>query len=189
MMPVLANAQKKIHVDTDESKIIWAAKKPTGEHKGYIKLSGGELVVDSNQVKGGSFTIDMKSITDVDLDDKANNEKLTADLKSPNFFDAQRYPDSKFVITDVKSVDNSDKTERKATHRVEGDLTIKGVTHKVAFDASINLLNGKFTASTPPFEIDRTDWGLDYQSKSSSPALKDEYIYDDVTMQVEVVSE
>jgi hypothetical protein len=63
------------------------------------------------------------------------------------------------------------------------------VTHKISFDASINLLNGKFTASTPAFPIDRTEWGLNYQSKSASKDTKDEYLYDDVAMQIEVVSE
>jgi polyisoprenoid-binding protein YceI len=187
--PLLASAQKAIQVDTGESRINWIAKKPTGEHRGYLKLSGGELLVDSNQIKGGSFIIDMKSVTDVDISDNTTNDKITRDLKSSKIFDINKYPTSKFVITSIRKLNNSDKEERKSTHKVEGELTIKGVTHKISFDASINLLNGKFTASTPAFPIDRTEWGLNYQSKSASKDTKDEYLYDDVAMQVEVVSE
>jgi hypothetical protein len=85
--PLLASAQKAIQVDTGESRINWIAKKPTGEHRGYLKLSGGELLVDSNQIKGGSFIIDMKSVTDVDISDNTTNDKITRDLKSSKIFD------------------------------------------------------------------------------------------------------
>jgi polyisoprenoid-binding protein YceI len=72
---------------------------------------------------------------------------------------------------------------------VDGDLTIKGITKKVSFDASINLLNGKFAANTLPFTINRTEWGVNYQSKSIVAGLKDQFIYDDITLEIELVSQ
>jgi polyisoprenoid-binding protein YceI len=71
---------------------------------------------------------------------------------------------------------------------VDGDLTMKGITKKVSFDASINLLNGKFTASTPEFMINRTEWNVNFQSKSVIAGLKDQFIYDDITLSIELVS-
>jgi polyisoprenoid-binding protein YceI len=179
---------KRIKVDTDESKVTWMGKKPTGEHKGYVKLSEGELIFDETEVKGGSFVIDMSTITDTDIQDEDSRKKLVSHLKSSDFFDIQKFPTSKFVITSVKKQKGAG-TGLKTTHRVEGDLTVKGVTKKISFDASINLLNGKFTATTPPFTINRTEWGVNYQSKSIFSGLVDQFIYDDITLTIDLVSE
>lgn len=179
---------KRIKVNTDESKVSWMGKKPTGEHKGYVKLSEGELIFDNAEVKGGSFVIDMSTITDLDLQDEGTRNKLITHLKSSDFFDIQKFPTAKFVITSVNKQKGTG-TSLKTTHRVEGDLTIKGVTKKVSFDASINLLNGKFTANTPPFTINRTEWGVNYQSKSVFSGLVDQFIYDDITLSIDLISE
>ncbi len=179
---------KRIKVDTDESKVTWMGKKPTGEHKGYVKLSEGELIFDETEVKGGSFVIDMSTITDTDLQDEDSRKKLVSHLKSSDFFDIQKFPTAKFVITSVNKQKGTG-TALKTTHRVDGDLTIKGVTKKVSFDASINLLSGKFTATTPPFTINRTEWGVNYQSKSIFSGLVDQFIYDDITLTIDLISE
>jgi polyisoprenoid-binding protein YceI len=189
MSGILLHAQQQsIKLNKEESKIIWIGKKPTGEHTGYVKLLDGELKVNKNEVTGGSFIIDMNSITDVDLKDEGSNKKLVTHLKSSDFFDVEKFPTSKFVITNVEIQKNTSSGPLKTTHRVEGDLTIKGITKKVSFDASINLLNGKFAASTPEFTINRTEWNVNYQSKSVMAGLKDQFIYDDITLSIELVS-
>ena len=189
MSVISLNAQQQsIKLNEEESKVKWVGKKPTGEHNGYVKLSEGELKVNKNEVTGGSFTIDMNSITNVDLKDEGSNNKLVTHLKSGDFFDVEKFPTAKFVITKIEKQKNTAQEPLKTTHRVEGDLTIKGITKKVSFDASINLLNGKFTASTPEFTINRTEWNVNYQSKSVMAGLKDQFIYDDITLSIEMVS-
>jgi polyisoprenoid-binding protein YceI len=181
-------AQEPIKINTQESKIIWKGKNPTREHTGYIKLSQGELLVENNNVKGGSFIVDMNSITNVDLTNKESNQKLVNHLKSKDFFDVEKFPKANFVITNISAISNNGISEKKATHRIDGDLTIKSITKKVSFDASINMLNGKFAASTPEFTINRTEWDVNYQSKSVVAGLKDQFIYDDITLSIELVS-
>ncbi|HEX2394908.1 MAG TPA: YceI family protein [Bacteroidales bacterium] len=176
-------------IDTEESKVNWTGKKPAGEHKGYVKIKEGQLLITNNEVQGGSFVMDMNSITNTDIKDEKGNNKLVTHLKSPDFFDVKKFPTAKFVITNVDRINNGARIERKATHRIEGDLTMKGVTKKVSFDASINILNGKFTANTPSFTVNRTEWGVNYQSKSVMAGLRDEFIYDDMTLAIELVSE
>jgi len=183
------NTQQAYQVNTSESKVNWKGKKPTGEHKGYVKLTDGELLIDKSEIKGGSFKIDLNSITNVDINNAEGNTKLVTHLKSPDFFDVQKFPTANFVITEVSKQKASSSQPLKTTHRIDGDLTIKGITKKVSFDASINILNGKFTASTPEFTINRTEWGVNYQSKSVVAGLKDEFIYDDITLAIELVSE
>jgi polyisoprenoid-binding protein YceI len=179
----------KLAVNTADSKVNWIGKKPTGEHSGYVKLSSGEILVENKEIKGGSFVIDLNTITDTDLKDEGMNAKLVGHLKSPDFFDVAKYSTAKFVITKVTKATGTAAGAPKATHTIEGDLTIKGITKKIRFDASINELNGKVTASTTPFTIDRTLWGVNYQSKSVFAELKDQFIYDDMTLSIDLVTQ
>jgi len=182
------SSSSKLGINTAESKVNWLGKKPTGEHTGYVKLSDGEILLDKNEIKGGSFVIDLNTITDTDLKDEGMNARLVGHLKSADFFDVAKYPTAKFAITRITKLSGTAAGAAKATHNIEGDLTIKGITKKISFDASINLLNGKLTASTSAFTIDRTQWGVNYQSKSVFAELKDQFIYDDMTLSIELVS-
>jgi polyisoprenoid-binding protein YceI len=179
----------RLAVNTADSKVNWTGKKPTGEHTGYVKLSGGEILLENKEIKGGSFTIDLNTIINTDVTDKDMNGKLVGHLKSPDFFDVAKYPAAKFVITRVSKAAGTAAGALKATHTIEGDLTIKGITRKIRFDASINELNGKVTATTAPFTIDRTLWGVNYQSKSVFAELKDQFIYDDMTLSIDLVTQ
>ena len=182
------NFSGKLYVNTNDSKVNWKGRKPTGEHSGYVKLSGGEINLDHNEITGGSFTIDLNSVVDLDLKDGGMNRRLVGHLKSADFFDVAQYPTAKFVITKVSKVPRTDAAADKATHRIEGNLTIKGITKRIGFDASVNLLKGKLVASTAPFTLDRTQWNVNYQSKSIFAELKDQFIYDDMTLSIELVS-
>lgn len=177
-------SSKKLPVNTADSKVTWIGKHPTREHTGYVKLSSGELVLDKNEITGGSFVIDLNSIVCLDLKDEGMNGKLVGHLKSADFFDVQKYPTAKFVISKVTKLSGA----AKATHKIEGNLTMKNITKKVEFEASINLLNGKLSANSAPFTINRTLWGVNYNSKSIFAELKDDFIYDDMTLSIDLVS-
>ena len=141
---------KYLAVNTNESKVNWTGARPAYEHTGYVKLSEGEIVVQKNEVVGGSFIIDLNTITNVDLKDENMNSKLVGHLKSPDFFDVAKYPVARFDMTKVSRISGA-KEGAKATHRIEGNLTMKGITKKVEFNASINMLNGKVVATTEKF--------------------------------------
>lgn len=180
----------KLSVNVAESKIIWTGKKPGGEHTGTVKLTSGELSLDKGEVKGGSFVIDLNSVANTDLQDDGMKDKLIGHLKSPDFFDVAKYPTATFVITRVgllKAAQNAT-GDVKATHLVEGNLTMKGITHKIQLNATISVLNGKLSASSLPFTIDRTKWGVNYQSKSVFSELKDQFIHDEITLKIELLT-
>ena len=56
-------------------------------------------------------------------------EQRDAHLRSPDFFDAEQYPELTFAITDVQGAGGD--------YRITGDLTIKDVTRQVTLDAEI----------------------------------------------------
>ena len=91
-----------------------------------------------------------------------NDPQRDAHLRSPDFFDAERYPTITFRSTHV---------ERAAVdeYRVRGDLTIRGVTQPitlaVTYEGQITdhsgLLRAGFAAETT---ISRKDFGLSWNA-------------------------
>lgn len=179
---------KKVTVNTAESRVNWLGKKPGGEHDGYVKLSGGTVHLAGNDIAGGSFAIDMNSIVNLDLKDEGMNQRLVGHLKSSDFFDVEKYPVANFVITKVSRLKSTAAGTPKVTHRIEGNLTIKGITKSIVFDAHVDNAGGKLVATTESFVIDRTLWNVNYQSKSIFAELKDQFINDDITLSVKLAA-
>lgn len=176
---------KTLKLDSEKSKLSWVGKKVTGQHNGHIKLKGGEITLNGEQVAGGNFEIDMTSLVVDDLKDPGYNAKLTGHLKSDDFFAVEKHPVSTFKITQVKPAAKGDK---KATHQITGDLTIKGITHPVTFPAVIKLKDGKGEA-TAQFKIDRTKYDIRYGSGKFFQGLGDKMIYDDFEIDLKAVTQ
>jgi polyisoprenoid-binding protein YceI len=151
-------------VDNENSKLTWAAKKATGDHNGEVKVSNGNFAIENNALKGGSFDIDLNTITDADLTDQASNDKLVSTLKSETFFN-----------TATKTTGNQ--------YDVKGKLTIKGITNDVSFPATV-AVNGKKLAATAKITIDRTKYDIKFRSKNFFENLGDKVIYDDFDLNV-----
>ena len=167
-----------------ESQILWKGYKPTGSHHGSIDLKEGVLAVKDNHLVGGKFIIDMTSIKDLDMPQTdPYNKKLVTHLKSPDFFDVQKYPTAVFEITAVRP--------QAENYLIEGNLTIKGVTKNITFPAMV--INGKNEISfiSNAIKIDRTDFGIKYKSKKFFGDLKDKFINDlfDISFKIKAKKE
>jgi polyisoprenoid-binding protein YceI len=117
--------------NAEKSELKWHAKKVTGQHTGHIKLADGQLMVKDNAIVGGTFNIDMKSITDDDLTDPGYNQKLVGHLKTDDFFGVEKFPITTLVISEGTPFVNNQAD-------VKGNLTIKGITNPIAFKVTKN---------------------------------------------------
>jgi polyisoprenoid-binding protein YceI len=169
-------APKIVNLNKTTSSIAWLAKKVTGEHNGTVGISAGALNVDGNKLIGGNFTIDLKTIKDLDLTDPGYNQKLVGHLSSGDFFEVEKFPTASFVITKV------------AGNQVTGNLTVKGITKSITFPAEIAVKGGKVTAKAN-ITIDRTDFNIRFNSKKFFESIGDKAIYDDFALTVSLVSE
>jgi len=167
-------------VDTQQSKLVWTAKKVTGEHTGTAPISNGALALENGKLKGGSFDIDLKALTVIDLTDSGHNGKLVGHLKSDDFFAVEKHPTAKFVIASATPTGDG-------KYDVAGKLTIKGITNDVTFPAQIKTDNGKLTA-TANITVDRTKYDIKFRSKNYFENLGDKTIYDDFTLDVTLVA-
>jgi polyisoprenoid-binding protein YceI len=169
--------------DTKASKIGWFAKKVTGQHNGYVTLKEGTLQVENGKIIGGEFTMDMTSISCEDIKDADKNAKLVNHLKSNDFFSVEANPTSKFVIKKVK---HTGKKGNDETYTITGDLTIKGITNPITFDAKTTSNGNKITAAAK-FTFDRLLWKIEYSSGKIFESIGDKMIYDDVEMTLNMV--
>ncbi|SHJ01548.1 YceI family protein [Algibacter luteus] len=166
-------------VNKDASTIAWKGFKPTGTHTGTIAIENGVLDVSNGNIVGGTFLIDMNSIvvTDIPAEDE-KNAKLTGHLKSPDFFDAEKYPSAGFTITGLEEVEGK--------MMLSGNLSLKDAKNNVTFPVSVTNENGVVTLTSETFTIDRSKWNVQYGSKSFFDNLGDKFINDDIELKVSV---
>lgn len=174
---------EKFTVSTDNSKVLWIGTKVTGQHNGDIKIKSGDISIENGLLTGGNFVIDMASINTLDLEGDSKND-LDGHLKNEDFFDVANHPEATFEVTKATKLMN----DANANYIVSGNLTIKGITKEVTFKAKMMKENDMVSIKTPPFKIDRTEWGVKYGSASFFDGLKDKAISNDITMEVMLIA-
>ena len=157
---------KKETINVTSSSIQWVGEKVVGSHQGMISLQSGELIYDGNQLVAGSFVIDMTSLTCTDLTGEYKS-KLEGHLKSDDFFGVNKFETASLSITKVNKI-------KSKSHSVTAELTIKGITKTINFEAQIdkNNLNANI-------KIDRTKFDVKYGSGNFFDGLGDNMIYDE----------
>jgi polyisoprenoid-binding protein YceI len=132
-----------------------------------------EATLDGSSLAGSA------KVASVDVKD----EQLNGHLQSPDFFDAQRYPEISFKATEL-SRSGDDRVSAK------GELTIKGVTHPITLEGTVSP-----APTTDPFgrekvgltlrsEIDRTEYGINWNAPNQSGG---DYLANDVKLVAELV--
>lgn len=142
---VVTAAEYRFPLTSENTKVEWTGTKPEGKHDGgFKKVNGVATLAD-----GAGLKIEL----DVDTTSLySDNEKLTAHLKSPDFFAVKTNPKARFVST---------KIEKAATgYNVTGNLTLLGKTKEVTFPADIRATD-KLTIRAK-FPINRNDFGMSY---------------------------
>lgn len=180
ILAMAATAVQNYNVDTNNSVIVWKGYKVTGQHTGTVKVKNGNLQLTDGKLTGGSFEIDMNSITDTDMEPEYA-AKLVGHLKSDDFFGVSKFPTAKFVITRAIPQDT------KGNYKIIGNLTIKETTKEVKFPATVAEQNGKVTA-TGQLKIDRSEYNVRYGSGSFFDDLGDKTIYDEFDLNVSLVA-
>jgi len=137
---------------------VWSALEFQVKKLGLMTVKG-RVPGFTGTIRGGESpsidgVVDASSITTFD-------ETRDGHIQSPDFFDTERFPELRFVSTNV--------TSRGDTLAVEGDLTIKGVTQPV-------VLEGRFVGTgLDPYgnerigielsgTVDRTEFGLSWNA-------------------------
>ncbi|HEX3149401.1 MAG TPA: YceI family protein [Gemmataceae bacterium] len=139
-------AEDKVALTGDNTKITFVGTKPGGKHEGGFKTLKGGAVVSADGLSKVAVEIDMESLF-------SDDPKLTAHLKSPDFFGVKTNPKSKFESTKIEKSDKG--------HTITGNLTLNGKTKEISFPATITATGGAVKIESS-FSIDKRDFGMEY---------------------------
>jgi polyisoprenoid-binding protein YceI len=122
-----------------------------------------------------SFTGQIDSIS-------TGNEQRDAHLKSPDFFDAAKYPTLKFVATKFESVDND------GSYELYGDLTIRDITRNVKLGVEFGgVVQDAYGNTKAGFsingKINRKDFGLVWNAVTEAGGV---VVSDEVRLSCEI---
>ena len=132
----------------DNTKIEFIGTKPQGKHDGGFKTVAGKAtakVGDPTSLKL-EVEIDTASLY-------TDTPKLTAHLKSSDFFAVKDFPKAKFVTTKVEKAGDS--------YTVTGEMTLLGKTKTIAFPATVAVTANDLKISSK-FQINRQDFGMSF---------------------------
>jgi len=169
-----------VRVDSKSSTIKWIGSKVASSHEGNVSIEKGTLAIDHGTLVGGEFSINMNSITCTDILAEKKNQYLVSHLKDEDFFNVESFPQA--IIKIVRAVKGSDNS-----YKIIADLTIKGKTHPISFQADVNI-NGKNFLATANIKIDRTKWDIQYGSGSFFDNLGDKMILDEIEFDIYLLS-
>ena len=158
-----------------ESVITWKVGYSIGTkgHEGTLKLTSGSMLVKDGVIQGGNFTIDMNSVRATDMTGEGAKD-LEDHLKGDDFLSTKNHPKGYFTV--LNSVSSS---AGKVT--VSGYLILKGISNTITFPATVAETKTAIIIQSE-FTVNRTLWGINYQSGSIFGTLKDEAISDDMNI-------
>ena len=146
--------------------------------EGKFKTFTGKLTIDPTFAKSSlTAEADIASI-DTSVADRDNH------LKSPDFFDATKYPKMTFKSTSI--------TGDEKSFKLTGDLTIKGVTKKVTFNGSYkgsvkDAYGNNKAAFVADAKINRQEFGLTWsKAVEAGPVVGDEVT---ITLKIQAAQE
>ncbi|HEY4336370.1 MAG TPA: YceI family protein [Puia sp.] len=166
---------QQFEIVASKSNIDWVGRKVAGAHNGTINVKNGNLTVNNGSISGGKFVIDTRSIKILDVTDPATNAQFAGHLASDDFFSSEQYPEASFEVTGVIG------------DHIEGNLTIKGITAPVGFDADVKVAGDSLVASGKVV-VDRTVYGMKFRSGNFFKDLGDNLIYNDIDLNVNITA-
>ena len=141
-------------LDPIHSNVGFEVKYLVGTFRGQFRDIDGNLVVSDE----GRATLEGSArVASVDVKD----EMLSGHLQSPDFFDAERFPEITF------RADGIDVTSGEI--RAQGEITIKGVTKPVEISGTITLPSRDYSGNPRigavlSATVDRTDFGVNWNA-------------------------
>lgn len=140
------------------------------EFKGGVSTSGDELVASEIE-----FSLNPSSIDTGAADRDAH-------LRSADFFDVEKYSSLSFKGTGIN------KGDEPGNYVLNGDLTIKGITHPVKLNVEFggkmkDPWGNEKAGYTLSGKINRKDWGLNWNAALEAGGV---LVSDDVTINCDV---
>ncbi|MCJ8152632.1 YceI family protein [Chryseobacterium sp. SSA4.19] len=168
----------RFNIQTESSTVNWTGRKVLGLHTGTIQIKEGFLSFQNDHITDGNIDIDMTSIVITDIEDKAVYKAFFDHLNNDDLFAVDQFKTASLKIRSG----NKDRNR----YTINGDLTIKEITHPAEFIATVEIFTD-FLHVMGEIEIDRTLYNIRYGSGKFLPNLGDKLIYDEFILQFKLI--
>jgi polyisoprenoid-binding protein YceI len=175
----------KAAVATEAKKDVIGTLKWTGygvgkSHEGTIGVKSGHVEMKGSDLTGGNIVLDMTTLKTGD------SPKLEGHLKNADFFDVEKFNEGNFKITKVEALKSP--AAGAPTHKITGNLTIKGKTQPQEVLATITKQGEKFIAVGEAEIKDRTQYDIVYRSGrfEAASVLGNKLIQDNIKIQFDL---
>jgi polyisoprenoid-binding protein YceI len=167
----LTAAAVSLPITPDNSKIEFTGSKVTGSHEGGFTKFSGTIDLINEKPEDSKVSVDIETASIF-----ANVDAVTNHLKTPDFFDVEKFPRATFTST--KIVPDASAAD---AYTITGDFDLHGVKKSITFPAIIKV-NADEVMVNSEFTINRKDYGIMYAGKA------DDLIRDGVVIRLEITS-
>jgi polyisoprenoid-binding protein YceI len=157
-----------------QSNISWTGYGEIGNYSltGSIKLKNATINTSSDSLKNAAVVFDMTSITH-------EEKNLEEHLKGEDFFEVSKYTTAAFEAQKIVYTNDS-------TATATGILTIKGISKPISIALKINKGKNQQTIKGK-ISVDRTVFGIKYNSKSFFGDLGDKAIKNNFDLTFDII--
>ncbi len=150
----------------EKTTITWTGKAALSSYSptGTLEASEGLITIEGDTITALDVTIDMRTLYQ-------ENKRLMNHLKGKDFFHVKKYGTARFVFSENAALENGNTI-------VKGNLTIKDQTHAEEISATLIIKETSVTLAVDTV-LDRTRYGIKYNSPSFFKSLKENAIADD----------
>jgi polyisoprenoid-binding protein YceI len=157
---------EQLALNSENTKVTFVGAKVTGRHDGGFRNVRGIIELSPTQPTATRLDVEIDA-TSIWTD----TDKLTAHLKSPDFFDVEKFPQIKFTSTAITST-------APGQYNITGNLEFHGVKKTITFPATVAITPDQVQFKSE-FSLNRKEFGLMYTG------ARDDLIRDDVLIRLE----
>jgi polyisoprenoid-binding protein YceI len=166
------------------SYLDWRASHLGGLEARFGKLfaKSASVLVNNGVVTNATIEVDMNSLTVENFGEDAETAaKLSGHLLSPDLFNTEAFPTSKFELTSIA------KGTEEFNSSITGNLTILEVTKSITFNANVTVSENEVAVVSEDFAITRQDWGIIYHTEGDEGVPAEYVIANEIGFTINVV--
>ncbi len=163
ILTLFTSAQNK-SINTENSSLSWTGKAAFNSYSlnGTLKIKNGIINIENDSIKILTITIDMENLNH-------ENDDLKKHLRGKDFFEVKTYKTATFSLNKPVSINNGEATLR-------GEMRIKDITKMETFTIKLNT---DYSNLSFDISIDRTAYGIKFNSPSFFEEMKENAIADE----------
>ena len=171
-------------LDIKASRLTWTGRNLTNAHNGELRFSKGRVAVENSSASTGHLIVEMRSLTCDDLTDETMNSVLLQHLASDDFFAVDEYPTAEYHW-DMS--EHLDVLPGQPNVILKGQMTIRGHTERLVIEAIQGFNNEGDFILQAHFDLDRTNWNVQYGSGKLFESLAMHLVNDHISIGLKLV--